>query len=530
MEGDSAHYAEALAVKDGKILFMGAKADAEKMKGDSTIMTDLEGKTLLPGFVDGHSHVFLGMSVIDMADLNSPPVGKINSIGDIISAHQEQKKKMNLSDTDWIIGTGYDPDLLEEKRHPTINDLDPAFPTNPVLVWHISGHMIVLNSAALKLKGINAKTPDPAGGTIVHKPGTKEPNGLLQENAVYMVLDILTKTGTPEETDAKVKRVFDYYTSCGITTAQDGLTMMDQMQIAQRLAGKNEIPIDFVILPKYYYLDTLMTMGTKFGEYHNRLKYGGMKVTLDGSPQEKTAFLSKPYLTPVPGCTHDCRGIASIEQDELNQLFYKCYKNNIQLYAHCNGDATTDMMIKGHQYAIRQLGDSTTDHRTVIVHSQVMRPDQLDAYKAYNLFPSYFTNHTFFWGDVHLANLGEERASFISPLNSSLKKGIKFANHTDYTVTPMNQLFTVWTAVNRVTRSGKILGPGERVPAYEALKAITINSAYMYFEEESKGSLKEGKLADLVILDQNPVKVDPMKIKDIQVMQTIKEGTTVYRK
>jgi predicted amidohydrolase YtcJ len=232
----------------------------------------------------------------------------------------------------------------------------------------------------------------------------------------------------------------------------------------------------------------------------------------------------------VPGCTHDCTGLPTVNQEYVNESFLKFYKNNIQLFSHCNGDASIDMMFKGHQYAIHTIGDSTKDRRTTIIHSQIMRPDQVELYRKFGLFPSFFTNHTFFWGDVHIQNLGEERASFISPTKSCLDKGIKFNNHTDYNVTPMNQLFTVWTAVNRVTRSGKVLGPDQRISPYDALKALTINSAYMYFEEDSKGSLKEGKLADLVILNQNPLKVEPMKIKDILVLETIKEDKTIFIK
>ena len=177
------------------------------------------------------------------------------------------------------------------------------------------------------------------------------------------------------------------------------------------------------------------------------------------------------------------------------------------MYAHCNGDAAIDLMLAGHEYALAQLEEAAgeKDRRTVIVHSQIMRPEQLDAYAKYRIVPSFFTNHTFFWGDVHIANLGEERASFISPMRSALDKGLRAANHTDYNVTPIDQMFTVWTAVNRTTRSGRVLGPEERITPYEALQAITINGAYMLFEEGDKGSLEPGKLADLVILDRNPM-------------------------
>jgi predicted amidohydrolase YtcJ len=188
------------------------------------------------------------------------------------------------------------------------------------------------------------------------------------------------------------------------------------------------------------------------------------------------------------------------------------------------------MMLKGHEFAIKKLGIPGTNKRTVIVHSQIMRPDQLEKYKEYGLLPSFFTNHTFFWGDIHENNLGEERASFISPMKSAMNMGIKCTNHSDYMVTPMDPLFLIWTSVNRITRSGKILGPDERITPYQAIQAITINAAYEYYEEDSKGTLSAGKLADMVILNSNPLKIDPMIIKDIVLLETIKEGTTIYKK
>jgi hypothetical protein len=207
-----------------------------------------------------------------------------------------------------------------------------------------------------------------------------------------------------------------------------------------------------------------------------------------------------------------------------------CYSNKVQLYSHCNGDASIDMMISGHEYAMRKLNDSTSDRRTVIIHSQIMRPDQLVTYKKYKMLPSFFTNHTFYWGDVHIANLGMERASFLSPMKSALDMDIIATNHTDASVTPMDQLFLLWSSVNRLSRNNVVVGEAQRIDAYRGLKALTINGAYQYFEENTKGSLKAGKLADLVILDKNPLKVDAISIKDIKVMETIKEGKSIFKK
>ena len=186
------------------------------------------------------------------------------------------------------------------------------------------------------------------------------------------------------------------------------------------------------------------------------------------------------------------------------------------------------MFLRAHEAAIKAQNLESKSLRSVIIHSQFMRPDLISEYVEHGLIPSYFTNHTFFWGDVHMRNMGQGRAFFTSPLRSSIDAGIPFTNHTDYYITPHNQLFTVWSAVNRLSRSGIVIGPDQRVAPYEALKAITINGAYQYGEEDQKGTLEVGKLADLVILNKNPLTIDPIAIKDIEVLQTIKEGQVIF--
>lgn len=301
------------------------------------------------------------------------------------------------------------------------------------------------------------------------------------------------------------------------------------MPLLQAAADKGLLKIDVEALPAYLIADQLVGTGKiTWGEMKNGLKWAGIKLATDGSPQCKTAHPSKPYLTPVPGCKKDCRGFPNIPQDELDRLFALAYRNGVQIFSHCNGDASVDMMIAAHRNAEKVLGKVDANRRTVIIHSQIMRPDQMVAYKALGLLPSFFTNHVYYWGDIHLANLGPQRAAYISPLASAFKAGVPATNHTDAIVTPVDPMFLVWTAVNRVTRSGKVLGPDERLTPYQALKALTLNGAYTYFEEASKGSLEVGKTADLVVLDRNPLKVDPMAIRDIRIMSTVKSGRTVY--
>ena len=530
LAGETPTYVEALAVRDGKVVAAGSRADAVKAAGPGARQVDLKGKTLLPGFIDAHSHLLNYADSLVQANLNPPPVGGVSSIADIVGELKRLKDSLQAGPGVLLVGQGYDQDFLAEKRHPTAADLDAAFPDNPVILVHTSGHMLVANSAAIRKAGITAATADPVGGAIIRKAGSREPEGLFQETAMHPFIPQVQAPRPREQDLDLIKRAVDHYAANGYTTAAEGLVMPDKMPLLQEAADKGLLKIDVEALPAYLMADQLVGTGKiAWGQMKNGLKWAGLKLATDGSPQGKTAYLTKPYLTPVPGCKTDCRGFPNIPQDELNRLFVLAYKNGVQIYSHCNGDASVDMMIAAHRNAEKALGKVDTNRRTVIIHSQIMRPDQMASYKALGMLPSFFTNHVYYWGDIHLANLGPQRAAYLSPLASASKSGVKATNHTDSIVTPLDPMFLVWTAVNRVTRSGKVLGPDERVTPYQALQALTVNGAYTYFEEASKGSLEVGKTADLVILDRNPLKVEPNAIRDIKVVETVKTGKSVYQ-
>lgn len=530
MDGKEASYAEAVVENKGKIVFVGNLKEAQKNYKDAQKI-DLKGQTLLPGFIDPHSHFAMVSNSMGQVDLNPEPVGDVNTIKDIQHNLKAYKKDQNIPDDEWIVGWGYDDGQLKENRHPTKQEIDEVLPNNPVYLIHTSGHMGVANSAALKLLNVTADSPDPEGGTIVRMKNSKEPNGLVQETAMYPFMGTVLEIAAQNQ-DKYFDATQEYYAANGITTAQDGMTDRNTIAFFKKQAAKGKLKIDLMALGGNNDLKTNLEDSTiHFKKYNNHFKVQGTKIVADGSPQGKTAFFTEPFLTEVPGCEKDCKGLPSISQKNLNELFVTAYADDNQLFIHSNGDATIDMVIAAHEYACKELNQALDkDRRTIVIHSQFVRPDQLETFKKYNIEPSFFTNHAFFWGDEHVKNLGKERAFFLSPIASAEKLGLKYTNHSDATVTPINPLFTVWTAVNRVSRSGEIIGPDERATPYQALKAITSHAAYEFFEEDQKGSLTKGKLADFVILDKNPIKVKPEKIKDIQVLQTIKEGNTVYKK
>jgi len=550
--------AEAVAVKDGKILAVGSNKEVNNYKGDSTEVVDLQGKFLLPGFIDPHSHFMAAFAAELSTDISSPPIGSVNNIKDIVAKLKQFKTDNQLGDSALLIGMGFDPDQLAEQTYPTINDLDPEFPANPVVLLHASGHIGVVNSAALKLAGITEKTPDPFGGQIQRIAGTKKPNGVLFENAWFnnqdkfmipsltklkehiqennkeSAKDEIKKNTLPDDIVKKLAKLFDkaqqLYASSGYTTAQEGLSNAGTIKLLKYAQKEKLFYIDILSLISDDQIEELAgNPEFVFGVNTGHLKFIGAKFICDGSPQGKTAYLSKP-LMPESGCTDECSGKPNIDQNTLNKLVTKCYQNGIQVFAHCNGDAAIDMILTAHEYAIKTLNipDTKISRGTVIVHSQIIRKDQLEKYKQYGITPSFFTNHTFYWGDVHIRNLGKERAFFLSPFNTAMKLGLKPTNHTDFNVTPLNGIFTIWTAVNRVSRTGVILGEDEKISPLEAIKAITIYSAIAIGEQKYKGTIEKGKFADFVILSGNPLTIDPLKIKDIKILKTIKEGRVVY--
>lgn len=529
MESDLPVYVEAIAVKDGKIISVGKKSEIEKLKGDNTLMNDLKGKTMLPGFIDPHSHFTNSLSMSDQANCSPPPVGNGKDIEGILASLKDFRDRNNVPKGELIIGYGYDDGQMPGGRLLNRDDLDKDFPDNPVMVMHVSLHGAVLNSLALKKFGYSKETITPEGGIIVRHPETNEPYGLIMETAFMQVFANLPRP-TSEKQREQLKAGQMIYAEAGVTTAQDGATHKADFEIFEKGARDKDLFIDVVAYPFILELPAIFKEYplTDFGTYKDRLKIGGVKITMDGSPQGRTAFFTVPYLTGGPGGEENWKGEPTFPQDSLNRWVKWLYDNNIQMIAHGNGDAAIDMILQAHEFA--SGSDLSRDRRTTIIHSQFVRKDQLEKYKIYNIIPSFYTEHTFFFGDTHIKNRGLEQASFISPLNTAYKMGIAATNHTDFNVLPIDQMLVIWSAVNRITRNGVLLGPEERVTPYDALKAITINAARQYSEEENKGSIKEGKLADLVILDKNPLKVEPMEIKDIKVMETIKEGKVIFKK
>jgi predicted amidohydrolase YtcJ len=515
---------DAIAVRDGEILAVGSTEEIEALRGDHTESLELQGRTILPGFIDAHSHFSMAVNAMGWANLSAAPVGNVKDIADIISGLQAQAQTNKLAPGDWLIGYGYDQDTLDEGRHVTRDDIDTIFPNNPVIIIHVSFHGAVLNSKAFEAIGYDADTPTPDGGLIVRREGGSEPLGLIMETAWFPAAAAIPSVSPKQRAD-NIKLAQAFYASNGITTAQDGITHYREFLDYKAAAKRGDFYLDLAVLGSYAEIPQFAQEKASYAHYNGGLKLAGIKIVGDGSPQGKTAFFTKPYLTQSPSGESDWRGEPIVGPAEMDALIASVYGAGLRAFVHANADAEVDILLNSH---IKYAALAGEDSRTVIIHSQFIRQDQLEDYARYGMVPAFFSNHAYYWGDVHVENLGEERAFFLSPMKSAAKLGIHFTNHSDYMVTPLDPLFTVWTAVNRLSRTGRVIGPDERISPRQALKAITLDAAWQYGEENSKGSISPGKLADLVILDGNPLTIDPVAIKNIQIMATYKKGKLVY--
>jgi len=517
--------AKALLVEDGKITAVGdlngLESQCKTSKNCQKI--DLKGHTLLPGFIDAHGHYTMTLDYLAFTNVASPPVGPVKNIEDIVTSLRDKVGK-----GEWIMGAGYDDSLLAEGRHPTRQDLDKVSTTQPIFIRHVSGHLGVCNSVCLKLAGIDKNTKDPENGVLQREAGSSEPNGVMEEGALELVKKILPKQNEEQQMQ-RIETLNNYYAQYGITTVQDGATSTAGLDFLSKAGKAGKLSLDVVAYPYYNWVDLSQpryqpNAGT---DYNNGWRIGGIKLVLDGSPQGKTAWLSHPYHVPPQGQKKEYKGYPILKDEDLKSTLSGFYKKGWKILAHANGDAAAEQMLTTMQ-SLKSEG--IHQPRSVMIHAQTVRDDQLDRMNALDIIPSFFVAHTYYWGDWHRDSvLGQERAKRISPLRSATDKKIRYTIHNDTPIVPPNMPLLLWTAVNRQTRSGATLGAEQQSTVMEALEAITINAAYQHFEESKKGSLEVGKLADLVIVEQNPLTMDKSKLKDLRVLETIKEGRSVYR-
>ncbi|UCF69227.1 MAG: amidohydrolase, partial [Acidobacteriota bacterium] len=471
MEGDAPRYAEAVAVTDGTIVFVGSEEEARSLERDGTRVIDLDGKTLVPGFIDAHGHVWNAGFQKLAANLLPPPDGEgrdIPALLDVLKRWQSANTRA-ISKVGWVIGFGYDDAQLAEKRHPVADELDQISTDLPVLAIHQSGHLASMNHKALELAGITADTEDPPGGVIRREADGRTPDGVLEEMAFFGPVFGLFASLDEEANEKIALAGVEAYVSFGFTTAQEGRATASSAKTWRKLGGQGRLSIDVAVYPDLQAETEFMLQTGSEDTYRDHVRIAGVKLSLDGSPQGKTAWLTEPYVVPPPGQPADYRGYPAIsDSSEVDSLIDLAFENDWHVLAHCNGDAAGDQFIDAVGKAAAARGNN--DRRPVMIHAQTVREDQLDRMAELGIMPSFFTMHTFYWGDWHRdETLGKGRANRISPTASAMQRGMRFTTHHDAPVALPSSMMVLHTTVNRTSRSGDAIGADQRVSPYVAL-------------------------------------------------------------
>ncbi|PWH06446.1 amidohydrolase [Brachybacterium endophyticum] len=520
---------EAVLVQDGLIAGVGALEDLRALDADAE-QVDLAGRTLMPSFIDSHGHLLQHGLLSVLVDLEHA-----RSIADVVAAFRTRLAERDPADRSPLIGAKYDPATLAEGRHPTRDDLDAVSTQLPVFALHRSMHVAVGNSVLVEGAGLETTTPDPEGGRYGRRPDGS-PDGYVEEHpAMASLLAVLDPEGTgglvpgPSDPATAVRLATEDYLRHGITTAQEGAADPTTVSSLVEAAQQDLLDLDLVVYPLVGWGAQAFVDHEDFtDDYLGRLRLGGYKMILDGSPQARSAWMSAPYEPvpgdPEPGCAYPIH-----PPEEVEEHARAVAREGRQLIVHCNGDAAAELWVA----TVQKVGAESPallDARPVMIHAQTVRDDQLDRMAELGMIASIFSCHSWFWGDVHMRNFGPSRGRRISPARSALDRGVRVTLHQDSPVTPPDMLLTIWAAVNRISRSGAPIGLEQRISTWEALRAVTAEAAYQYGEEDSKGLIRTGMRADLVVLSGDPLATAPQDLRDLEVVTTIKDGRVVFER
>lgn len=518
---DSYPIAEGIAIRDGKIAYVGEAGEARRNAGPNAEVITLGERVALPGFVESHSHpVFYGRC-LEEVDCRG-----LRTMDGIIEALRARAAETPPGQ--WVMGHTYDDTLLEERRHPTRRDLDRVSERHPVSLRHISGHSMVVNGEALDLAGITAGTPDPEGGRV-GRDARGEPDGILWEWAQSLVMSRFPEVSV-EDVHRYLHNSAGEYLAAGVTSVVDAalgfIFGMKEAKAFASLAEDGELPLRLgtaILYPLWRELREGKGPGLEWTGDPDRVRPVAVKFFQDGSIQLRTAALRQPYHGENEPADHHLIW----PQEDLDRMVADAHSSGWQVWTHGNGDAAIGSILDAYERALRN--DPRTDHRHRIEHCQTAGEDQLDRMKEMGVAASFFAAHVWHWGDRHRdIFLGPERAARIDPLASALERGIRFGLHNDSPVTPVSPLLSIGTAASRMTGGGRVLGEDQAIPVDAALRSMTLDSAYLAHEEDRKGTLTEGKLGDVVVLEADPYEVPPEEIKDVPVSMTIVGGKVEY--
>lgn len=508
-------FATAVLIRDGRIAATGTDDEVLEQASSAAQMRDMDGRSIVPGFVDAHSHFPVSGVMSVSVNVAPPPLGPGSSKAAVLQAISDAiPQEPAKGGAPLILGFNYDDTAFDVPQHPTRDELDAISRGYPVYLWHSSGHLGVGNTAALERLGIPANGPAIDGGERVRDAGGRL-TGLLIEKAAPPLASLIAELSWRDRWNI-VTHARDEYLAAGVTVVQNGHAAPLLRRVLNGLHTLGVVPQTVHTWVAHHTIgDSDQAMAPA---------QTPIKIIVDGSPQGLTAYLGKPYEVPAFGPFN--AGLKLYEQDALNALVLHYHEAGHQLALHGNGDAAIDQIIIAVEAA--QAIAPRADARHILVHAQTLRADQIARLMDADLTPSFFIAHTYYWGDRHRQTLGEERAARISPAGSAERAGLRYTLHADTPVTPIDPLFLMWAATERTTRSGVVLGESERIDREAALRAVTLDAAWQSFMDDERGSLSVGKRADIVVLSEDPLDVGDLR--DVRVDETWIDGRRRYRR
>lgn len=504
--------AQALAIREGKIMALGANEEILDMATGRTQKIDLGNKTVLPGFIDAHTHpASSGLRHLKMVDCD------LRSIEEIKEAIRQRAAITPKGE--WVEGFKYDDTKTSEGRKINISDLDEAAPEHPVKIRHRGGHTNYCNSLAFKVANIDASTPNPQGGEF-EKDSEGRLTGCAKE-AASDIFDALVKHDFSREERAEgVKLISQMMAKSGITSVTDAQGTPDDLQAYKDAYASGDLRLRVYCMQDYMYLDRMMDEGLKTGMGDDWVKLGGMKITCDGSISERTARLSQPYAGRP-----DDYGIVVMDEEQMYPYVKKAHDAGWQIGVHANGDVgigiTLDLFERIHKESPK------ADPRFRIEHCTMINDDLIQRMKALGVIPLPFSTYVYYHGEKMKA-YGEERLKNMFALRSFLDAGLRPTQTSDYPPGPFEPMMALQSSVTRTDIKGNVWGANQKVTVEEAIAIGTINGAYSTFDENKKGSLEAGKLADLVVLGRDPFREDPSTLITIPIERTMAGGKWTY--
>ena len=504
--------AEAFAVKGDRFTAVGSSSDIRNLASSGTETIDAEGMTVVPGFIDAHSHPS-SAGVNELVQVNAD-LRSITEIKEVL-----RQRAAITQEGQWVRAFKYDDTKLAEGRPINRFDIDEVVPNHPVVVGHRGGHTGVYNSMALALAGVTSETPDPPGGRF-YRDSNGVLTGLAAERARYVFNSLIPSDSTREQRRDGVKLITELMTKAGLTSVHQTGASRNDMIAYQDARADGGMRFRMYLFPRVQLFEDLVNAGIRSGFGDEVLRIGAVKFSADGSASERTMRMS----TPFEGRPDDY-GILTMSQEEIHEAVENAHRNDFQIGIHANGDVTIEMVLNAYERVQRLWPRNDPRHR--IEHCSLVNPALLQRIKDLGVIPAPFYTYVHYHGNKWV-EYGEEKMRWMFAHKSFLDYNIPVAPASDYTPGPFEPMMALQSMVTRKDFDGRVWGPNQRITIDQAMRICTLNGAYASFEENIKGSITAGKLADFVILADDPHDVDPDNIKNIEIVRTVVGGTTMY--